>query len=212
MADINQLPLGFPGSPQLNDLLMAWSTGNGLSYKLSVQMLQTLLLQSVTLPGGIIAAATTAKLQGGAATPALTATLAPFNMVPTANLCQQWPPASSASAFTFDPVNGRFIANRQIALAQISVALVGSWANAVNLTIGVLVGPAATPYTLPEQSQVTGTGAARTVHFSGLAFNPNNLNAVINQGDYVQLAGALSTPGTLTLTSSLFTMQSLDGV
>lgn len=210
MADINQL--GPDLTPSLNDLIALWNTSNGMTRKTSLAALQTLMNAGATLPGGIISAATTAKLQGGAAAPSLTATLTPFNISPTANLCQQWPPTSSASAFTFDAVNGRFVAQRQIALAQVVVALTGSWTNAVNLTIAVMVGPTATPYTLPQQSIVTGTATARTVHFSGLAFNPNNLNAVINAGDYVQLAGALSTPGTLTLSSSLFTLQSLDGV
>lgn len=202
--DINQLTPDL--NPSLSDLIPLWSTSQGLTRKVPLSALQPLLVQASS---GVLSMATVALLTGGASVIALTTALASINPF---NTGLSWPPQSSANAFAYDPVNGNFVAQRPIKLADFTVALQASWANNVDLLLGVFVGPDATPYTLiPQQSRV-GTGNVESVTFGGYAMNPNNLNAVINTGDKIKLAALLRTAGNLTVTAAQMAVKSLDGV
>lgn len=208
--DINQLSPDL--TPQLNDLILLWSTSQGLARKVPLLALQTLINTGVVLPKGILSASTVSIMRTRVASPlvkALTTAVTVFNPFQTA---QQNPPVSSASAFAYDLVNGNFVAQRDVALAAITLAMQASWANATTLTLQAWVGPDATPYVLTPAYIGAGTNATATVHFSGIVGNPNNLNGVIKAGDKIKLAAALSTAGNLSITALDMSVQSLDGV
>lgn len=202
--DINQLSPDL--NPSLNDLLPLWSTAQGLTRKVPVSALATLLAPASS---GVLGGATVAVLNGGASTIALTTVAASINPF-TSGL--SWPAQSSANAFAFDAVNGNFVAQRAVKLAEFTVALVGSWAAGVDLVLAITVGPDATPYALTPQVTKTGGASAQALTFSGYAMNPNNLNAVINAGDKIKLTAALRTAGNLTVTAVQMAIKSLDGV
>lgn len=206
MADISQLNVDL--SPQLSDLIPVWDTSQGLTRKTSLLSIQTTLLAGAKLVGGVLAGSTVAILNGAASTPSVGTALAAVNLF---NAGLSWPAQSSSNAFAYDAVNGNFVAQRAVTLAEFKFSAQASWANGVKLTLAVFVGPDATPYTLIPQTSAVGTGAVQSVSFSGFAMNPNNLNAVINAGDKLKLAAALGTAGTLTVTASQFAVQSLDG-
>lgn len=209
MADINQL--GPSLQPSLNDLIALWNTNNGMTRKTSIALLQALILEGVTLPGGILAASCISLMRARPATPisqALTATPAPFSPF---QLAVQNPALSSASAFAYDLTNGNFVAQRDIALASLNFSMIGTWANGVDLTLQAWVGPDATPYVLTPSFIDIGTGTMRTANFGGVIGNPNNLNNVILAGDKIKLAGALGTAGNLSISSIVMSVQSLDG-
>lgn len=205
--DINQLTPDL--TPGLSDLIPLWDTSNGITRKVSLASLQSLLITGAVLSGGLLAGSTVAMLNGGASTVALGTALASANAF---NVGLSWPAQSSSSAFAFDAVNGNFVAQRDVKLAEFKVALQASWTNAVTLKLAVFVGPDATPYTLTPEAQAVGNGAVQPIAFSGYAYNPNNLNAVIKAGDKVKLAASLSTAGNLSVTAAQFVVQSLDGV
>lgn len=202
--DINQLTPDL--TPSLNDLLPLWSTSQGLTRKVPVSALAALLAPTST---GVLGGATVAVLNGGASTIALTTTPAPINPF-TSGL--SWPTQSSANAFAYDAVNGNFVAQRAVKLADFTVALTGTWAAGVDLVLTVTVGPDATPYTLTPQATKAGAVTAESVVFGGYALNQNNLNAVINAGDKIKLNAALRTAGNLTITAVQMAVKSLDGV
>lgn len=201
--DINQLTPDL--TPSLNDLLPLWSTSQGLTRKVPVSALAALLAPT---SAGVLGGATVALLNGGVSTVALTTALASINPF---NAGMSWPAQSSANAFAYDSVNGNIVAQRAVKLADFTVALQASWANGVDLTLAVLVGPDAVPYTLVPGASRVGTGNTEAMQFSGYAMNPNNLNAVINAGDKIKLAAKLGTAGNLSITAVQLAVKSLDG-
>lgn len=207
--DINQLNSDL--SPQPNDQLVLWDTTNGCTRRTSISAVGALINSTQTVPGGILAISCISLMRARPVSPtvfALTATATPFNPF---LIAVQNPPLSSASAFAYDLTNGNFVAQRDVALAEMNFSMIGTWANGVDLTLQAWVGPDATPFVLTPSFIDIGTATMRTANFGGIVGNPNNLNNVIKAGEKVKLAGKLATPGNLTITSVVFSVQSLDG-
>ena len=209
MSNINQLAADT--TPQLSDQIAIWNQSSGQPRKCSLSALQTLLLGSVSLPRGLLSAAsvyalrkTVAGTQNLTATPSIITTY-------DANGASVIP--LGGTALTQNVVTGLMQATRAIAGISFQVALVGSIASPRVLTLQIQTGPVGgTLYTSEFESILTGTGATQCYTFDGLLQNPNNVNGQINVGDIVQLVASSDQAATLNITKVTFLAQPIDGL
>lgn len=204
--DINQL--GFEQTASGSDSLLIWDSVNGRTTRISIASLMTYINNNLLVPKGLEQISSLYALRGAASVVPLTTVLAKINPFASNQVISP----SGSLAFAVDMVNGLLVASRDVAIASVNVALNGTWANAVDLTLAVQVGPDALPYTLVPKSISTGNGNMKSVHFSGYLFNPNNINGILAAGDKIKLCASFGTAGNLTVSGVEVTVQSLDGV
>lgn len=209
MANISQL--ASDTTPQLSDQIAIWNQSSGQPRKVSLSALQTLFNGGVTLPRGILSAASVYALRKTVAgTQALTATPS-IIMTYDANGATVLP--VGGTALTQNVVTGLMQATRAISGLNFSVSLVGSIASPRILTLQVQTGPVGGPlYTSEFEAITQGTGNAQCWTFSGFLQNPNNVAGQLNVGDIVQLVASADQAATLNITKVTFLAQPVDGL
>jgi hypothetical protein len=209
MANIGQLAQDT--SPQLQDQIAIWSTSNGQPRQCSLGALASLILGGVSLPRGLLSAASTYALRKTVAgTQALTATPA---IITTYDPNGATVLPVGGTALTQNVVTGLMQATRAIAGVNFSVSLVGSIASPRVLTLQVQTGPVGGPlYTSEFEAIAQGTGNAQCWTFQGFLQNPNNVAGQLNVGDIIQLVAAADQAATLNITKVTFLAQPVDGL
>lgn len=172
--------------------------------------LQTLLLGGVTLPRGLLSAASTYALRKTVA--------GTQNLTAAPQVITTYDPNGATvlplggTALTQNVVTGLMQATRAIAGVNFQVSVVGSIVAPRILTLQVQTGPVGGPlYTSEFEVISTGTGATQCWHVVGFLQNPNNINGQLNVGDIIQLVASADQAATLNITKVTFLAQPVDG-
>ena len=209
MSNINQLLVD--AAPQLSDLIAIWNTNNGQPRQVSLSALQSLLLGSVSLPRGLLSAASVYALRKTVAgTQALTAIP---SVITTYDPNGATVLPLGGTALTQNVVTGLMQATRPIAGVNFEVAVIGSITNGTVQTLQVQTGPVGGPLFTSEFEDISvGTGNTQCWKFSGFLQNPNNVAGQLNVGDIIQLVASVSANATLNITKVTFIAQPVDGL
>ncbi|MEM5405809.1 hypothetical protein [Paraburkholderia unamae] len=171
MSNIGQLAQDV--SPQLQDQIAIWSTQNGQPRQCSLSALATLILGGVSLPRGLLSAASTYALRKTVA--------GTQNLTATPSIITTYDPNGATvlpvggTALTQNVVTGLMQATRAIAGVNFSVSLVGSIASPRVLTLQVQTGPVGgTLYTSEFEAIAQGTGNAQCWTFQGFLQKPGS--------------------------------------
>lgn len=209
MSNINQL--SSDTTPQLSDQIAIWNQNSGQPRKASLSSVLALLQSALTLPSGILSAASLYGLRRtqaeNLALTAIPVVVAPYDANGNSIV------KLGGQALTLNVVTGLMQATRVIQALDFWVALDGSLPNPRVLTLQVQTGPVGGAlYTSEFQAVKVGTGAADCYNFAGVLQNPNNVNSVINTGDIIQLVASADQATTLAINRVTFVAQPLDGV
>lgn len=210
MSSINELSQ--VSAVSASDQFVLYNTVNGQPRRASAQEIADFVADNLDpdtmLPNGVLDISSIFQRRTTVATPqVLTTALALLS-----GLAGQIVMPSTGSAVSMDP-SGHFISTRDIAAGLVSFNMQAFWPATRILTAQILVGPDATPFTLPAQYIEIGNGAAvnKNVNISGLCYNGNNVGNKIAAGDKIKLMVKFDTGDTLTINNASFTFQSLDG-
>lgn len=209
MSNISQLAVDI--TPQLSDQIAIWSANNGQPRQCSLSALQALLLGSVSLPRGLLSAASTYALRKTVA--------GTQNLTTTPQVITTYDPNGATvlpvggTALTQNVVTGVMQATRAIAGLDYSISLVGSLPSPRILTLQIQTGPVGGPLFTSEFEVIQqGTGNAQCWTFQGFLQNPNNVAGQINVGDIIQLVASADSAATLNITKVTFLAQPVDGL
>lgn len=199
------------------DQLLLWSSQNGDTRRTPLSLLTTYLTSLMTLPSGLLSASSLYVMNAGALAPNLSNVYANFanqNPVGAVTNPSRIFPASGQS-LGLSPVAGEFVASRNIQACMVNVNIAMTYAAARLLTLAILTGPDLTPYETPLHFSGIGQAAVQMyANFTGLVFNPNNVNGQINAGDKIRLVAKYDIvgPTVLNVQSISTQIQTLDGI
>lgn len=215
MSDINQQSAVQSLSPA--DQLLIWASSTGDTRKTALSLLTTYLASLMTLPNGVLSAAGWYVMTSGALAPNLTnayANIAGQNPTNAALVPSLILPATG-QALGLSTAAGEFVAARTIKACAVSVNIAMTYAAARRLTLAILTGPDTSPYETPLHFSAVGQDATQMyASFSGLVYNPNNVNGSINAGDKIRLVAKydIAGPTVLNIQSLQTSIQTLDGI
>lgn len=210
MSSIQNQPSVASLSP--GDLLPLWSSQNGDTRKAPLSLLTSYLAALMTLPNGILSAASAYVMNAGVLAPNLGnayANIAGWDATKSFIL-----PAGSQS-FGLVPATGEMVAGRAIQACLVNVNIAMTYAAARTLTLAILTGPDLSPYETPLHFAGIGQAAAQMyANFTGLVYNPNNVGGKINAGDKLRLVAKYDVvgPTVLNVQSISMQVQTLDGL
>lgn len=212
MPQVNQL--NTDTNLSLSDLIALYSVNNSDLRKASLSSLLALLQSNLTLPNGLLSAASLYIMRTGAAPLAYNATVAQAPvapMDPTLNFIQP----SGAVAFSPNPATGQFFAARNVKAAIINVNVAMTYVSARRLVLQVCTGPVGNPTQFKTPIAFAGIGQDANqmyANFTGIVYNPNNMNGQLNLGDIVEVAASIDVAAVVTLQSMSIQLQPMDGL
>lgn len=197
-----------------SDLVPLFTAGSQTTRRATVAQLRTQLLAGLVVPGGVLASSSIYKMQGANSTVVI-----PSATIVTLGATQFSQPSfsvpASQTSLQPDPVNGRFIATRDIALFRFDLCIFGTWSlgTAISLTLGI--GDPANLYVSTYRACCVGAGNGAgmfvSLYAAGVDSNQNDTLATLRAGQVIQPRLAASASDTLNITRIAFSIQPLDG-
>lgn len=199
------------------DQLLLWSSANSDTRRTPLSVLTTYLASLMSLPNGLLSAAGVYVMNAGVLAPNLANVYA--NIAGQNSLGAPVFPSiifpNGGQALGLVPATGEFVAGRVIKAALVNVNIAMTYAAARTLTLAILTGPDAAPYETPLHFTGIGQAAAQMyANFTGLVYNPNNVNGQINAGDKIRLVAKydVAGPTVLNIQNLSTQIQTLDGI
>lgn len=209
MPEINQLSY----APQIqgSEQIPLYDAQYGTTRRTSFAAVKDYVQSGITVPGGVNAISSYGDMRiNSPQSIALTTTpvgLGNFNVLVNPTL------QSPSATLYADPINGWYVAQRDIANIQFDAVIVGQWSATSALHMSLFVGSPTNRYESTFRFVGTGSPSAqRTARISGFAYNANNPFGVIKAGEQIRVMLYTDTTDTLNVALAEFNIRTMDGI